>query len=1241
MRTRISYAQNGEDVRIWHAFGPRVTLKSPAEPQLTYVEVGANEPRHFSLTAALYDLGWRGLLIEADPHLAARLRDERPGDVVVEAAAAGAPGDVTFFQVPGTGLGTLDAGEADAARSRGFDVVETTVQALPLDQILDEFMSSRDSKDIHALSIDVEGAEEQVLAGLSLTRHRPWVICIEAVEPGTDTPSHKLWEDHLAKADYREVAFDGINRWYVANERMDQPVTREAGAPNGTTIAEAIATPMNVLDAGQHGWVTEHVHNLSNADNRAFNRAAWQRELILNDVRQSVPVHEYERQINELRTALVQVEGSRTFALSRRFARVGKKVLHVAHRLRNALPAPVNKQLVRERHLRHVTANMGHLTDSAYLGDPPLDPVTWLAASDPEAPGYAQRPPLPPGMSLGDFTEAQAVMDWLSQFSFDSDDELDSRMDNHDDEVGRVRAALRTRLRLAGAPANPPWAGGNRIAIDVRSLQSPAFGNRGIGRFAKAVLLGAREAVSDDRITLIVDRGLRALPTELAGECEQVTRIKDADVAQFSVFIEPSPMTHTPDPIIPLLHSQAYTMAVVFDFIPMHYPTIYLRHAAARVEYAAQLDALKLYRDFVCISHIARKELAQVLKVPLSGPSAINPVVAWPRDVFPRDEFKREVQHVSKDGPIVLVTGDEPRKNTFGGLAGIAAATSHELHRDVMVVGMAGQDTRVHHWSIAAAMRPGEARTLSRVSDDELDALLRSASCVVVPSFDEGLSLPVIEAVRAGVPVVASAIPSHQELVGRGAFSCDPTSPRSIAKAVKRTRGNRSISRRQAARLSKHPHATLEAVVAKNILDNVRPAEVPSPLTSRTSRSPGDKLSVGVATPWEPQRTGVADFSTAVFTELAHLVDLTVYTTRGARVNTELTPHIAIKHRSIDDVFADPDLVSEAHDVFISVLGNSHFHLPHTQLLRELDAIAVAHDTRMVEFYMALRGKGGVEQVMLATSDPHAPQGIVPMLDDQIDDMRLLQNAGFWEIAQCASTLVTHSPSAAPRLAKETGTPIHVLPFANQRVPLSTEITHEDRSAARSRLGLDAFPQGTIHLGSFGYIDSRTKMTDVVVEAAAWLNQWGHLVALHLVGSATPEQMHVLTSQARDAGLESFQITGFQTDDQFRDWLLAIDLGVQLRISPLLGVSGPLSDLAAFGTPAVASNGLCVDVDTPAYIHRLPDAVSAVTVAEAIEVALLNPMSDTEREALRHDYLAAKSPKLYAQLLLELIEQSL
>lgn len=254
--------------------------------------------------------------------------------------------------------------------------------------------------------------------------------------------------------------------------------------------------------------------------------------------------------------------------------------------------------------------------------------------------------------------------------------------------------------------------------------------------------------------------------------------------------------------------------------------------------------------------------------------------------------------------------------------------------------------------------------------------------------------------------------------------------------------------------------------------------------------------------------------------------------------------------------------------------------------------------------------------------------------------MRLLENAGFWEIARRARMLVMHAPSAAARIETETGVAPRLLPFANQRAPHGT-VTEQMRRDARARLGFDEGRfAGTVHIASFGFVDVRTKMTDVVIESAAWLSQWGHRVSLHLAGAASGEEAEVLSGRAREAGIANFTITGFLSDEEFRDYLLAVDLGLQLRISPLLGVSGPLSDLAAYGTTSIASNGLAVDVDTPGYVDRLPDDVSPVVVAEAIERRLADPIPHHAREQMRREYLDRKSPRRYAERLLGLLDEA-
>ena len=1184
---KISYAQNAEDIRVWRAF------RDQDPTGLTYVDVGANEPRHLSITASLYDQGWRGLLIEADPDHAEELRIHRPHDTVVECAAADHDGVLTFHRVPGTGLGTLAAKEAEVAAGRGFETSTFDVPTRKLSAILDD----NNVTTIHFMSIDVEGAESSVLAGLDFDRHRPWVLCVEAVLPGTSVRSHESWETAITDHSYVFAAFDGVNAWYVANEH--------------SALIASVATPFNAIDAGADGWVQFEEATLRDRSNKADIRRAWQRELLLHDITNEVPTTEYKKQIGELRSALTQVEGSRAWKVARKGAKAGRIAQFKARQGMNHLPGPVKRSLVRKRHLKHVIINQGHLTDPAYLGNPPADLVGWIT---PEG-----KPALPTsGFQLAELTsiDIAGAQAWLAAGPYDDDATLNLRTDNHNDEIGRLKAALWLRLALAELPRNSATTG-NKILFDARSLQTATFGSRGIGRFALAALQSARATANDDELVLLIDKSLEKLPEALAGKCEQITRITRANVQQFGMLIQPSPMTASADPLVPLLKSDVQKIAIVFDFIPMHYPTIYLNNVSARAEYAAGLDALREYNDFVCISHLAQTELKDWLGKPRAA--QVTTSVAWPKDVLPRNQ-QVNVQE-PKTGPIVVMTGDEPRKNTYGALAAIGAATAGRVgDRNVVVLGMAGQGTRVHHWSIAAAMRPGEAQTLGRITDEEMHQLLSCAELVVVASFDEGLSLPVIEALRAGAPVVASDIPAHRELIGSSGYLAPAGDIKALAKAINVHRGKKSTQKQQLKKLVSHRHEDLETSIAQRI--SSRKNHTTAELAEQPKKN--DQFSIGFATPWEPQRSGVADFSAATVRELATLADVTVYTTTGGEVEEN------IKHANIDEVITN----GHDHDVFVTVVGNSHFHIPFIEVMNKVDAVAIAHDTRMVEYYMAMRGQGGVEQVMVRGQ---AQRSLNPCLDDQIDDMRLLQNAGFWEIANQATDLILHAPSAAGRIEEETGVTPKLLPFANQRVPHTDHITHAMRDEARQRLG---FNPDTIHLGTFGFVDVRTKLTDVVVEAAAWLSQWGYKISLHLAGSASESDAKALAKRAEEAGIAEFEVTGFLTDDQFRDYLLAVDLGVQLRVSPLLGVSGPLSDLAAFGTTSVASSGLAIDVDTPDYIDRLPDDVSSLMVAEAIEHRIKNPIAHDVREQQRLAYLDAKSPAKYAAALLQLLREA-
>ncbi|WP_372594274.1 FkbM family methyltransferase [Actinotalea sp.] len=209
----MSYSQNREDVVLRRALAGVTSGR--------YVDVGANHPRTYSISRGFYEQGWSGITVEPVPVLAEMHRHERPRDHQVEAVATSDDAShVTFHLFGESGLSTLDDSVRDAHVSAGWDVEEVQVPALRLDAILDEAGWSPQDP-IHFLTVDVEGAEASVLDSIDLHRWRPWVLVVEATVPLSSTPSHQDWEPAVVAAGYQFCFFDGLSRFYVAQEHAD------------------------------------------------------------------------------------------------------------------------------------------------------------------------------------------------------------------------------------------------------------------------------------------------------------------------------------------------------------------------------------------------------------------------------------------------------------------------------------------------------------------------------------------------------------------------------------------------------------------------------------------------------------------------------------------------------------------------------------------------------------------------------------------------------------------------------------------------------------------------------------------------------------------------------------------------------------------------------------------------------------------------------------------------------------
>lgn len=204
---QLSYAQNLEDYHL--------SLLFAGEPIGTYVDVGGGHPVADNVSFYFYLMGWRGLVVEPQTKLADIYANVRPRDHTVSMLAGAKDGEIDFHTVDKLhGFSTSVEANATAASAFGVGYTTTRLPVRRLSTLLDEAKISK----IDFLKIDVEGAEADVLAGIDWTRHRPRVIVVEAVEPGSMADASATWEGMITSQGYAFAFFDNLNRFYVADE---------------------------------------------------------------------------------------------------------------------------------------------------------------------------------------------------------------------------------------------------------------------------------------------------------------------------------------------------------------------------------------------------------------------------------------------------------------------------------------------------------------------------------------------------------------------------------------------------------------------------------------------------------------------------------------------------------------------------------------------------------------------------------------------------------------------------------------------------------------------------------------------------------------------------------------------------------------------------------------------------------------------------------------------------------------
>lgn len=191
-----SYSQFGEDAVIYDLF------KVLGFKQISYLDIGANNPDFFSNTFMFYELGHCGLLAEPNSILCDKLQQKRPRDKVLNVGIGFDENvkDADFYVFSGIndGLSTFSTEVAKHWETVGLDKVLRKADRVEKIRLMNvnDVIETHFTEFPDFVSIDVEGWDLQILETMNFDKFTPAVLCAETLAYNSDGSTYRVEAIH-------------------------------------------------------------------------------------------------------------------------------------------------------------------------------------------------------------------------------------------------------------------------------------------------------------------------------------------------------------------------------------------------------------------------------------------------------------------------------------------------------------------------------------------------------------------------------------------------------------------------------------------------------------------------------------------------------------------------------------------------------------------------------------------------------------------------------------------------------------------------------------------------------------------------------------------------------------------------------------------------------------------------------------------------------------------------------------
>jgi glycosyltransferase involved in cell wall biosynthesis len=638
--------------------------------------------------------------------------------------------------------------------------------------------------------------------------------------------------------------------------------------------------------------------------------------------------------------------------------------------------------------------------------------------------------------------------------------------------------------------------------------------------------------------------------------------------------------------------------ATLYDLIPLMRKDVYLQDARVRDWYYRKLQSLKNADLLLAISAHSRQEAIDALYLPPERVVNISGAVdaSFRPLLLSADARQSLMDRFGLSRPFLMYTGGIDSRKNIEGLIDAFAQLPGELRRAYQLAIVCKADEadkhRLQELALQAGLAGGDVVFTGFVPDADLVALYSACELFVFPSLHEGFGLPALEAMSCGAAVIGSNNSSVPEVIGREDALFDPASASAIADKMRHALSD------PAFRASLKTHGPEQAkrfswdASARTALGALEAVHLARQDSRRTHVAVQAKPRLAYLSPLPPEKSGIADYSAELLPELARYYDIEVVTDQ----DTIADPMVAANFPKRSVAWFDTH--ARQYDRIVYHFGNSSFHQHMFDLLERHPGVVVLHDfflSGILAYMDGNRYRPYAFPIALYRS-----HGYAALLEDKAG-----RGGAIWKYP-CNKTVLDHASGVIVHsgYSKTLARQWYRQDTADgwQSIPLLRAFpAHIDRAAARRRLRIS---EDEFVVCAFGILGP-TKLNDRLLNA--WLvsplaqGRRCHLVFVgHCETNPYGREFMAAMARAKAKHGDRVRITGFVAPEDYRNYLAAADVAVQLRSMSRGETSASILDCLAYGIPTIINaNGSAAELPDDVLI-KLDDEFDNDALTQAL-----------------------------------------